>query len=135
MTTATRKPCQQYRPGFLLKDGRVFLARCWPIFYGTVTPGFAIDEDGKPEFGEFGACDYDISNDEMVDPKTSAGQWGQVAYYQGNPVGLSSNARPRTDRERKQKVRVTLYHIAPDAYVLLTRTEFNRKVKFRWEKV
>ena len=130
MTTLTRKPCQQYRSGYRLKDGRIFLARCSPRFYGTVTPGFCIDANGESHSGV-----VEIDNTEMVDPNTAEGQWGQVAYYEGNAVGLSTNARPKTQRERKQRVRITLLHIAPDAYITLSRIEFNRKVRFRWERI
>ena len=68
MTTATaRKPYQNYLSAYRLKDGRLFLAKCSPVFYGHVTPGYMLDEQG------WAGGETTIGNDEM---DAELGQYG-----------------------------------------------------------
>jgi hypothetical protein len=123
-TTTQRKPYQDYRTAYALKDGRVFVAKCSPVFYGHITPGWILDEEGRD------GAEVTVSNDGI---DRELGRYGLVAYWKGQAVGLSAHARrPRTPRERKARVTVTT---APGVYVSLTRSEFNRQVRFAWERV
>lgn len=122
--TATFKPYQDCKTAYALKDGRVFVAKCSPAFYGHVTPGWILDDDGH------GGAEITIRNDEI---ECELWQYGLLAYWKGQPVGLSAHARnPRTPRERKAAISITT---APGVYIKLTRNEFNRQVTFAWERL